>query len=225
MTNRKQGGYWLRVVSTPLLLAMVGAGCATVPPKDYTKFRQSDPHSILIVPAINNSPEVGAENYFLATVSLPLAERGFYVFPVNMTKELLTEAGLDDPGLVHQASPTRLGELFGADSILYINIDNWEAKYVVLNTIVTVGFSYSLKDASSGEEIWSHHEVMKYSPQNQDTGNLIGNLIVAAVSAAITKAAPNYIPLARQANSNAFQAPGQGIPPGPHHPTYGKNSP
>lgn len=38
--------------SVPLMLAISAAGCATVPPKDYTKFRQSDPHSILIVPAI-----------------------------------------------------------------------------------------------------------------------------------------------------------------------------
>jgi hypothetical protein len=206
-------------------LTVIGSGCATVQPKDYTKLRQADPHSILIVPAINNSHEVGADNYFLATVSLPLAEQGYYVFPVNMTKELLTEAGLNDPGLVHQADPRRLGELFGADAILYIAIDNWEAQYLVLSTTVTVGFSYILRDASSGEELWSHHQVMQYTPQNRGTGNVVGDLIAAAVSAAVTKAAPNYLPLARQANSNAFQKPGQGLPPGPHDPAYGKTSP
>lgn len=199
-------------------------GCASVPPKDYSKLQQADPHSILVVPALNNSHEVGADNYFLATISVPLAERGYYVFPVNMTKELLADVGLDDSGLVHQASPARLGELFGADAILYIKIDNWDAKYMVLSTTVTVGFSYTLKDAASGEELWSHHEVMQYTPQNQDTGNLIGNLIVAAVNAAVTKAAPNYMPLARQANWNALQKPGQGIPAGPHHSEYQKKS-
>lgn len=206
-----------------LIAIIIGAGCTTIK-KDYTKFRQEDPHSILIVPPLNSSPEVGADTYFLATVSQPLAERGYYIFPVNMTRELLIDAGLGDAGLVHQADPRRLGELFGADAILYISIENWEAKYLIINTTVTVAFKYIMKDASSGEEIWEHHEVMQYSPQNQNTGNPIANIIVAVVNAAVTKAMPNYIPLARQANTKAFVSPNQGIPAGPHHPEYGKDT-
>lgn len=173
-----------------LITAIAQIGCAAVKTKDYTKFHQTNPHSILIVPPINNSSEIGADDYFLATVSLPLAERGYYVFPVNMSKELLLDGGLSDPGLVHRSDPARLGQLFGADAILYINIEKWEAKYLLLNTIVSVSFSYVMKDARSGEEIWSHHQDMQYTPQNQNTGNLIANLVVAAVNAAVTKAAP-----------------------------------
>lgn len=210
------------VILAGVMLWIVGTGCATAK-KDYTLFRQANPRSILVVPAINNSPEVDAETYFLATVSLPLAERGYYLFPVNMTRELLIEAGLDDPGLVHQTDPRRLGELFGADAILYIQIEDWTAKYLLISTTVTVAFSYVLKDASSGEEIWNHHEEMEYTPDSSDTGNFMTDLIVSVVNAAITKAAPNYIPLARQANTKAFVSPHQGIPAGPHHPNYGKD--
>lgn len=202
-----------------ICVVITGTGCATAK-KDYTKFYQADPHAILIVPPLNNSPEVTADTYFLATVGLPLAERGYYVFPVNMTKGLLIEAGLGDAGLVHKADPRRLGELFGADSILYISIDNWEAKYLLLQTTVKVSFTYIMKDASSGEEIWRHHQVMEYTPQTSDTGNPLANLIVATVQAAATKASPNYIPLAREANTSAFGTAGQGIPAGPHHPNY-----
>jgi hypothetical protein len=211
---------WLKMVHLLILIVIISpVGCASVKTKDYTKFHQVNPRSVLIVPPINNTTEVGAEDYFLATVSLPLAERGYYVFPVNMSKELLAEAGLSDPGLVHQADPSRLGKLFGADAILYINIENWEARYLILNTTVTVAFSYQMKDAASGEEIWSHHQVIQYTPQNSNTGNLIANLLVAAVNAAVTKAAPNYIPLARQANSTAFISPNEGIPAGPYSKT------
>lgn len=209
-----------------LLIAIIifsQVGCAAVKPKDYTKFHQVNPRSILIVPPINNTTEVGADDYFLATVSLPLAERGYYVFPVNMSRELLLEAGLSDAGLVHNADPSRLGKLFGADAILYINIEHWEAKYLLLSTMVTVAFSYSMKDTVTGEEIWNHHQVLQYTPQNQNTGNLIGNLIVAAVNAAVTKAAPNYIPLARQANGAAFTSSNEGIPLGPYYKDNGNN--
>ena len=57
---------------------------------------------------------------------------------------------------------------------------------------------------------------MKYVPQNTNTGNIIGNLVVMAVNAAMTKAAPNYVPLARQANALAFYPVGVGIPLGPY---------
>jgi hypothetical protein len=101
-------------------LAAAYTGCATAPPrKDYTQFRPSDPKTILVVPAVNRSVEVNAPDYFLSTIVRPLAERGYYVFPVNVVKRVLEDDGLADANLVHNADPTRLGELFGADAILY----------------------------------------------------------------------------------------------------------
>jgi len=203
----------------PLIgILLMAFGCASTPKKDYTKFRQLDPHSILIVPVLNNSPEVGADTFFLATVSLPLAERGYYVFPVNMTRELLIEAGLDDAGMMHEADPQRIGELFGADAILYIIINHLEAKYLLIRTTVTVGFSYILKDTKTGKEIWKNEQVMEYTP---DSG---GSLLVAVINSAVTKAMPNYIPLSREANSKAFIIPHQGLPAGPYNSKYGKDS-
>jgi hypothetical protein len=43
------------------------------------------------------------------------------------------------------------------------------------------------------------------------------------VNAAVAKAAPNYMPLARQANGRALAYPGPGFPAGPHHPDHGKD--
>ena len=37
------------------------------------------------------------------------------------------------------------------------------------------------------------------------------------VQAAVTKAAPNYMPLARQANKNAVLRIGRGLPAGPYN--------
>ena len=73
-----------------------------------------------------------------------------------------------------------------------------------------------IKDGKSGETLWEHNEKMTYTPQNSNTGNPIANLIVMAINAAVTKAAPNYVLLARQANNKTFIYPGPGIPPGPY---------
>jgi hypothetical protein len=210
-----------------LLLGSIG--CVTAPKFDYTSYIESDPHSILIVPVMNNSPEVGADAWFLATISVPLAERGYYVFPVNMTREMLANAGLSDAGLLREADPTLIAKLMGADAVLFVKITNWEAQYLIFATTVKVGFEYVLKDGKTGQEIWSTKQLMTYTPQSTSSGNAIADLIVMAVQAAATKAAPNYIPLARQANQSIATGKNAANPgftisspllPGPYHPSY-----
>lgn len=203
------------------LLIVIGmlsvlAGCVTATPKDYTKFNAAKPTSILIVPVVNRSVEVTASDYFLSTVTIPLAENGYYIFPVNLVKRMLEDDGLSDASLVHNASAEKLANLFGADAVLYVTINQWDAKYMVLSTQVTVDMSYVIKCGKSGETLWDHNEKMVYVPQNNSSGNPLVDLIVMAVNAAVTKAAPNYVPLARQANNKTFTYPGPGIPLGPY---------
>ncbi len=211
-----------RLTLVAALLAI--AGCANRPAKpDYTQFRSEGPRSILVVPAINKSVDVNAPDYFLATIARPLAERGYYVFPVNMVKSVMSDDGLSDANLVHSGDPRRLGELFGADAVMYISIERWDAKYVVLSTSVTVELNYALKSAHTGQELWKNHQMIVYTPQANNGAGLAG-LIADAIAAAITKAAPNYIPLANQANGNAIALKGTGLPAGPYDALFGKDT-
>jgi hypothetical protein len=216
MTRRALPAAW--AVSLALLSAL--AGCAHAPPKDYTKFLSAGPRSILIVPVVNKSVDVDAPAYFLSTLPIPVAERGYYVFPVNLVKRLLEDDGLSDASLVHGADPARLCSLFGADAVLYVSIERWDAKYLVLTTQVTVEFEYLLKDGKTGETIWADKKAMVYTPNQQSGGSPLAALISAVVSAAVTKAAPNYMPLARQANAEVMAYPGPGFPAGPYSPSY-----
>ncbi|MBS2025414.1 MAG: DUF799 family lipoprotein, partial [Deltaproteobacteria bacterium] len=204
----------------PLLLA------ACVPPatKDYARLLAAQPRSILIVPVVNKSLDLDAPDYFLSTLPVPVAERGYYVFPVNLVKRVLEDDGLADANLVHGADPTRLAGLFGADAVLYVSIERWDAKYLVLSTQVTVEFDYVLKSGTTGEELWRDHRTMVYEPQQtQNQDSPLVALLTAAVDAAVTKAAPNYMPLARRANREAFAWPGPGLPAGPYLPEHGKD--
>ena len=58
-------------------------GCATKPPFDYTAFKESRPRSILVLPPLNNTPDVQASYSVLSYATVPLAEAGYYVFPVT----------------------------------------------------------------------------------------------------------------------------------------------
>lgn len=199
-------------------LAIGLSACVSPPePKDYTTFRAEDPHSILVLPALNNTVAVEAPEFFLSTVSQPFAQRGYYVFPANMVKSVLENDGLSDASLIYQADTRRLGELFGCDAALYLSIEKWESQYIVLATSTNVEFNYELRSCESGEVLWEENMALSYSPQASSTGNPMADLIAQAVTAAIEKGMPNYMPLAQQANFAAASVAGQGIPAGPYH--------
>ncbi len=210
-----------RIFSLFLLIATAGllSGCVAPvvdPGYDYSAFRSADPRSILIVPVVNNSVDVDASDYFLSAISQPVAERGYYVFPVNMVKRVMEEDGLADADMVHSADPTQLAALFGADSVLYVSIERWDAQYAVLSTTVTVEFNYILKDGHTGETLWQSDQKIVYQPQSGGSGNIFADLIISAVQAAATKAKPNYMPLARQANQHTVVETHHGLPAGPY---------
>lgn len=204
-----------RLLLSLSLLASLAA-CVTAPPKNYDAFAAVNPYSILVVPPINRSTDALAGDYLLTTISRPLANRGYYVFPVNLVKRVLEDDGLADANMVHAADPTHIGQLFGADTILYVTIEEWTAQYLVLDTIVKVDVSYILKETSTGQTIWQHRQVAQYNV-NQGGGGGIAGLVVKVIVAAIERAKPDYIRLARQANGSAFGTPQQGLPPGPHY--------
>jgi hypothetical protein len=207
-------------VSRRLLTAAAAATlfACVAPQKDHSALMAAQVRSILVVPVVNRSVDVTAPDYFLSTVPVPLAERGYYVFPVNLVKRLLEDDGLADPGLVHAADTPRLASIFGADAVLYVTIDRWDARWILVSTKVTVEFSYVLRDGKTGATLWAERQTMQYST-NDGGGGLLG----AVINAAVARAAPNYMPLARQANAKALAYPGPGFPAGPHHPLHGND--
>jgi hypothetical protein len=211
-----------RCLSAIAVLFLV-ASCAQGPKKDYSAFYSERPRSILIVPVVNNTVDVDAPRYFLATVTVPLAERGYYTFPINLVRGVMDEEGLSDANLVHQADPTVLGAMFGADAILYITIEHWETVYVVLSATTTVSFKYVIKSGRTGETLWQEQSTVQYTPGANSGGGVAG-LVAMAVAAAIQKVAPNYMPLAKQANLQAIWMQGKGLPAGPYRADYGQDS-
>lgn len=200
---------WLAVLS-------VLSGCVTPPdPVDFSAFHSANPRSILIVPSVNNTLDVDAPDYLLTTLPKPLAEKGYYVFPVNTTKFVLQQEGFYEGEQIHQQPPELLAQLFGADAVLFVTINRWDAQYAVLSTTVTVEFDYRMV-ARDGTEIWTATQAMSYTPDGGNSGNPLADLIAAAVSAAITRAAPNYLPLTRQANEQVFVRGHTAIPDGPY---------
>ncbi|MGV2470107.1 hypothetical protein FO520_23155, partial [Bacillus subtilis] len=67
-------------------------------------FKQSKPKSILVLLPQNSTPEVQASHGLLAQTTLPLAEAGYYVFPVAVVEETFKQNGMTNAGDI-QAVP------------------------------------------------------------------------------------------------------------------------
>jgi hypothetical protein len=207
--------------ATVILAVLLVAGCAAR--RDYGPYYAHEPRSILVVPALNDTTAIDAQSVYMTTVSRPLAERGFYVFPVYLTDLLLRDLGLPEAGLVHQLPPERFREQFGADAVLFVTIKDWSTKYMVVQSSTVVTVSLVLKDTRTGTTLW---ESTQSAARNSGDGggNPIAMLIAAAVTYAINQMVEvDYRPLALTANSQAFAVPGAGLPAGPYHPDFGKD--
>lgn len=201
-------------------IAWMLSGCAppTMAKKDaFPGMYDKKPVSLLVLSPINLTTAAEAKDSFLTTIALPLAEKGYYVFPIDVVNELLRMEGIPDTELLLDSSPRPFKDKFGADAVMYVTINKWDTSYFVLGGNVTVGISYILKDTTSGDVLWQYAQTLVVDTSGGNQGGGIAGLIVSAVATAVKTAMTDYVPVARQVNNIAFGA----FPAGKYSPKFG----
>jgi len=193
---------WLAV------LALLGS-CATAAPEVIPL----EQRSILVLPVVNETTSAEASEAVLCTIGNPLIQRGFYVLPVIPSAELLRAEGLFEGGQLAGIDPKTFRDYLGADAVLYVTLHSWDTNYAVIASSVSVAMTYQLVDTTTGEILWEDTgaRVVSSDAGQSSSGNVFADLIVMAVSAAVTAATQEYVPLARQANVMALRS----LPLGP----------
>ncbi|MHB8111665.1 MAG: GNA1162 family protein [Syntrophorhabdaceae bacterium] len=173
------------------------------------------PLSILVVPAINMTTAADAKEYYLTTVAEPISYAGYYVFPIEVTTEILKSVGLHDTELIDEGHLKKFKEFFGADAVLFVKIMKWNTNYAVLAGNVTVGIESVLKSTSTGTILWNYKGTIVVDTTSSGgvgLGGLIANLIATAIATAST----DYVPIARRVNHMVIGT----IPYGKYHPNF-----
>jgi Uncharacterized protein conserved in bacteria len=165
-----------------LLMALVMTGCATPKSYDYTAYKQSRPKSILVLPPQNHSPDVKATYSMLSQVTFPLAESGYYVFPVAVVDETFRQNGLTEPADIHAVAPAKLRQIFGADAALYIDIKDYGTSYMVLSSNTVVTADAKLVDLKTGQLLWSGTATASSGEQDTSSSSLVGMMVQAVVN-------------------------------------------
>ncbi|MDN4504020.1 DUF799 domain-containing protein [Alteromonadaceae bacterium BrNp21-10] len=204
------------------------SGCVNMPAgHDYSAFRSADPHSILVLPPINNTPEVVAPYSVMSQVIAPIAESGFYVFPVAVVDQTFKSNGLTIANDVHGVPVNKLREIFGADAALYLTIDDYGTSYAIISSETRVTVSATLVDLHSGTVLWQKSATASSAEtQNNSGGGLIGALVVAAISQIVETVTDRGFDIAALTTSRLLSAETHnGLLYGPRSPKYGQPAP
>lgn len=204
------------------VIALLG-GCATQTPYDYSAFQQAKPVTLLVLPPLNDSPDVKATPGVWAQATLPLSEAGYYVLPVTLVDETFKQNGVSSANEAQDIPFTKLRDFFGADAAVYIRIKKYGTSYQVVASDTRVEVEAKILDLRTGVLLWQGTASASSSEQQQQQGGLIGMLVAAVVNQIVgttTDAAFNY---AGVANDRLLGAPRpNGVLPGPRSPLYGQ---
>ena len=214
---------FLQLVTIAIVLLLLSA-CVNRPvPHDYTAFRNADPHSILILPPINNTTEVIAPYAVMTQLVRPIAESGFYVYPVAIVSQTFENNGLTVANDVHDVAYGKLREIFYADAALYITISEYGTSYVVISSETAVTVTARLVDLRTGQTLWQHAARASSAENKGNSGGLAGMLIEAAVSQIIDTVTDHGFDVAAIAASRlAYSEQYNGLLHGPRSPKYGQ---
>jgi hypothetical protein len=214
----------MRTLRVSLILGLLAAalnGCAAPARTDYRPFVRHMPRSILVLPPINNTANVRASDAFLATVSQPLADCGYYVYPIAVVDRLFKDNGVPTPGDMHSISLAKIDEIIGPDAVMYITIKTWTTTYIVVDSSTIVHLSYKLVDTKTGQALWERDGEFRQS-SSAGQSDIFAAMIAAGIQAIGSAASEGKAErdVAVMANFTTFNDPQHGLLRGPRSPKF-----
>lgn len=208
----------LLALAAPLLLG----ACATRAPKDYSAFQRARPASILVLPPLNESPDIKATPAVWASATRPLAEAGYYVVPVTLADETFKQNGVTTSHDAQQIPAERLRQFFGADAALYLRVSEYGTRYQLIVSETAVNLSARLVDLRDGALLWEGSTRASSAEQQQaGQAGLVGLLAQALVNQIIATTTDSAYDYAGMAAARLVGGP-EGLLYGPRSPRSGQ---
>jgi hypothetical protein len=217
----------LKTLLLPIAVSVFISACQTTPtqPYDYSAFQKSDPKSILVVLPSNQSVNIKAPFGVLAQTTKPLAESGYYVFPVALVNETFKSNGLTIGNEIQNVSLKKLGDIYNPDAVLYLDVIEYGTKYQVIESVTLVSTKARLVDVRTGIELWSGSASARVGSNDGNNNGLFGALIGAVVNQISSNVRDHSYSVAGVVNQQLLSAGrDKSILPGPYHPNYKKPS-
>ena len=193
----------MKVILTSFLFLFL-VGCVTTDPYDYTLYRKHMPKSLLVIPPTNNSNDVKATYGYYSTLSKPLAELGYYVYPLGVVDSFFKENGITMAAEMKAVPLSKLTEIFGADAVVYIDLIDYGSKYMGIVQATVVNANITLVDCATGNVLWQGRVYASDTSDGSDNG-LLGMLVTAAVKQIAEQSTDYAHLLSRTANNQLIE--------------------
>ncbi|MBO4500030.1 MAG: DUF799 family lipoprotein [Bacteroidaceae bacterium] len=178
----------------------------------YEKLYEEQPVTMLVMPPINNTSYVEAKEFLYTSISRPLAEAGYYVISPLLAMDILKAESAYDAELFVDAPLTKFRDFFGADAVVFSEINDWTKKGFGIQTNIR----YFIRSTKTGEILFDRScKLYLDLSVNSGTNSVLGALLDLAAST-INTAATDHIVAARKANDFIFKD----IPRGKYHPQF-----
>lgn len=199
-----------------LLLAIICTSCGMsnkiTRGTQYSMMYEETPLTLLVMPPINNTTNVEAKDLLYTSISKPLAEAGYYIISPMLAMDILKQESAYDSELFVNGNLSVFKNFFGADAVIFSQIDKWTKKGFTIQTTIR----YFIKSSSTGEILFDRScELTLDLSQNSGNTSLLGQLVDLTTSALAT-ALTDHIIAARKANNYIFMD----IPRGKYSPNY-----
>ncbi|MDP1789037.1 MAG: DUF799 domain-containing protein [Methylibium sp.] len=212
---------WGRLIAVLSVVAGLGACATPPPPYDYTAFKQNRPASMLVLPPVNDTPEVSATYGVLSQVTFPLAEAGYYVVPVSLMDETFRQNGLNNANEIQDVSAQKLREIFGADAAVYIKVKRYGTTYAVISSETTVVAEARIVDLRTGQLLWQGSAAASSKEsEGANQGGLVGLLVQAVITQIIGTTTDASFKYAGIASQRLLAPKKNGVLYGPRSPNY-----
>jgi hypothetical protein len=210
----------VKAICASIVLSVALVGCATQKPFDYSAFRAHRPRSILVLPPINNSPDVKGTYGYLSTVTRPIAEKGYYVFPVMLVDKYMRDNGLETATDMQDVPLSKIRDIFGADAVLYVDLKDYGTTFALINSTTTVSASAKLIDTRTGIQLWKGSATVSQGSSAASAANPLAALIADAVGAVIDQIVNTSTDhahlVSKLVNAQLFTNPKRGLLKGPY---------
>lgn len=211
-----------------MLLCILATGCATqAPAYDYTAFARARPATLLVMPPLNESPDVKATAGVWSHATRPLAEAGYYVLPVALVDETFKQNGVFTAAEAHDIALPKLRNFFGADAAVYLKVLKYGTSYQLIASETRVEIEGRIVDLRTGDLLWQGRSFASSAEQNQAAqGGLIGLLVTAIVQQIVSTTIDAAYDYGAIASTRLMGAPRfNGVLPGPRSPLFGQPNP
>lgn len=130
---------------------LLAAACAAPLSNLDSNYAALKPTRIAVLPAMNETADLDAPVVFRILAAAELADKGYALIDSARIDQALAQRGIQEGGQIEALTPQEIGELVGADGLLYVKVMSYGRQ---VGVHLKMEGSFTLVNSKSGQKIW-----------------------------------------------------------------------